>query len=120
MRHTGAIAPAWLSWSVSLTGCISIAAMHLISGAYAVLLTGTTSRQHPTVSVQPFTTGCPRYYHPTEFDLWLDRSMNNLENLKHLYQAYPSDLMQEWEVSTPVNKPALDTPEAIIPAWAPS
>jgi putative SOS response-associated peptidase YedK len=57
----------------------------------------------------------PVILHPTEFDLWLDRSMNNPEKLQRLYQPYPSELMQEWEVSTPVNSPPHAPPESSIP-----
>ena len=55
----------------------------------------------------------PVILHPTEFDLWLDRSVNNPENLQRLYQPYPAELLQEWEVSTIVNSPAHETPETI-------
>lgn len=61
----------------------------------------------------------PVILHPTEFDLWLDRSMNNPESLKRLYQPYPADLMQEWEVSPLVNKPSIETPATIVPLQAP-
>lgn len=32
------------------------------------------------------------------FRVELDRSMNNPEKLRCLYQSYPAELMQEWEV----------------------
>ncbi len=60
----------------------------------------------------------PVILHPTEFNLWLDRSMNNPESLKRLYQPYPADLMQEWEVSTIVNSPSHETAETISPLSA--
>ncbi len=58
----------------------------------------------------------PVILHPTEFDLWLDRTMNNPDNLKRLYQPYPSELMQEWEVSSIVNSASHETPETIVPS----
>ncbi len=61
----------------------------------------------------------PVILHPTEYDLWLDRSVNNPENLKNLYRPYPAELLQEWEVSTTVNSPVHETPETIVPAQAP-
>ena len=61
----------------------------------------------------------PVILHPTEFDLWLDRTMNDPEKLKRLYQPYPADLMQEWEVSPLVNKPSIETPATIVPLQAP-
>lgn len=57
----------------------------------------------------------PVILHPTEFDLWLDRSMNDPEKLKRLYQPYPAELLQEWEVSTIVNSPSHETAETISP-----
>lgn len=57
----------------------------------------------------------PVILHPTEFDLWLDRSMNNHEKLKRLYQPYPAELLQEWEVSKVVNNASNETPETIKP-----
>lgn len=61
----------------------------------------------------------PVILHPTEFNLWLDRSMNKPEKLQRLYQPYPSELLQEWEVSELINKPSIETPEAIVPLQAP-
>ncbi|WP_332445051.1 SOS response-associated peptidase [Wolinella succinogenes] len=61
----------------------------------------------------------PVILHPTEFSLWLDRSMNKPEKLQRLYQPYPSDLLQEWEVSSIVNSASHDTPETIVPLQAP-
>jgi putative SOS response-associated peptidase YedK len=55
----------------------------------------------------------PVLLHPTEFELWLDRSMNNPEKLQRLYQSYPAELLQEREVSSMVNNPTHDTPENI-------
>lgn len=57
----------------------------------------------------------PVILHPTEFDLWLDRSVNDPDHLRRLCQHYPSGLMQEWEVSPLVNKPVHDSPETIRP-----
>ena len=47
----------------------------------------------------------PVILHPAEFDLWLDRTVNDPTELKRLFQPYPSELMQEWTVSTLVNSP---------------
>jgi len=57
----------------------------------------------------------PVLLHLTEFELWLDRSMNNPEKLQRLYQSYPAELLQEREVSSMVNNPTHDTPENITP-----
>jgi putative SOS response-associated peptidase YedK len=60
----------------------------------------------------------PVLLHPSEFELWLDRSMNNPEKLQRLYQSYPAELLQEREVSSMVNNPTHDTPENITPVNA--
>ena len=60
----------------------------------------------------------PVILHPTEFDHWLDRSLNNPEKLQRLYQPYPAELLQEWEVSTVVNNASHETPETFTPVQA--
>jgi putative SOS response-associated peptidase YedK len=60
----------------------------------------------------------PVILHPTEFDHWLDRSLNNPEKLQRLYQPYPAELLLEWEVSTVVNNASHETPETIAPVQA--
>jgi len=61
----------------------------------------------------------PVILHPSEYDLWLDLSVSNPEKLQGLYQPYPAELLQEWEVSATVNSPAHETPETIAPVQAP-
>jgi len=60
----------------------------------------------------------PVILHQTEFELWLERSVNNPLELQRLYQPYPAKLLQEWEVSTVVNSPTHETPETIVPIQA--
>jgi putative SOS response-associated peptidase YedK len=60
----------------------------------------------------------PVVLHQTEFELWLERPVNNPLQLQRLYQPYPAELLQEWEVSTVVNNPAHETPETIAPIQA--
>ncbi len=55
----------------------------------------------------------PVILHPKEFDFMAGPLHKHPEKLELLYQPYPSELMQEWEVSHMVNKPAHDTPETI-------
>ncbi len=62
----------------------------------------------------------PVILHPTEFDLWLDRATNNPDKIQRLYQPYPAEQLQEWEVSTLVNSSDNETPESIVPLQAPS
>lgn len=61
----------------------------------------------------------PVLLHPTEFELWLDRSTNNPEKLRRLYQPYPSELLREWEVTTLVNNPNNESPETVVPVRVP-
>lgn len=58
----------------------------------------------------------PVILHRAEFDLWLDRTMNDPHELQRLYQPYPAELMQEWRVSTAVNSPRNSDPSCIDPA----
>ncbi|MDD2462757.1 MAG: SOS response-associated peptidase [Desulfobulbus sp.] len=60
----------------------------------------------------------PVILHATEFDLWLDRSMNNTEELQRLYQPYPAELLLEWQVSKVINNASNETPETIAPVQA--
>lgn len=57
----------------------------------------------------------PVILHSGEFDLWLDRTVTDPLSLQRLYQPYPADLMQSWQVSTIVNSPTHDSPECLQP-----
>lgn len=59
----------------------------------------------------------PVILHQTEFELWLERSVNNPLELQRLYQPFRAELLQEWEVSIVVNSPAHETPETIAPIY---
>lgn len=58
----------------------------------------------------------PVILHQGEFQLWLDRTVNDPHELQRLYQPYPAELMQEWQVSTAVNSPLNSDPSFIDPA----
>lgn len=55
----------------------------------------------------------PVILHQADLDLWLDRSFTEQKELQRLYKPYPSELMQEWPVSTFVNSPAHNSEECI-------
>jgi len=55
----------------------------------------------------------PVILHQTEFDLWLDRTVNDPVALQQLYQPFPAELMQYWPVSTLVNSPKYHEPSCI-------
>lgn len=58
----------------------------------------------------------PVILHQGEFQLWLDRTVNDPHELQRLYQPYPAELMQEWQVSTSVNSPRNSGSNCIDPA----
>ena len=57
----------------------------------------------------------PVILHPTEFDLWLDRAVNDPYELQRVFQPYPSDVMQIWPVSPVVNNSRHESSECIEP-----
>lgn len=52
---------------------------------------------------------------PEAFATWLDPIMTDPERLQLLYQPFPADLMEMYQVSTLVNSPRNDSPECIRP-----
>lgn len=48
-----------------------------------------------------------------DFDLWLDQTMHDPDELQKLYHPFQAELMQEWPVSTIVNSPAHNSEECI-------
>jgi len=65
--------------------------------------------------IEPLHDRMPVILHREEFNLWLDRQTTDPEKLKHLYQPYPSDLMDMYPVTPLVNSPKNDMPELILP-----
>lgn len=55
----------------------------------------------------------PVILNPKDYDLWLDPTVQKLEQLQQLLQPYSSTVMTSYPVSTKVNKPTNDTPELI-------
>ncbi len=52
---------------------------------------------------------------PTDYEPWLDPTMQNMDELVPLLHPYPSDRMKADAVSTLVNSPANDEPRCIEP-----
>jgi putative SOS response-associated peptidase YedK len=50
-----------------------------------------------------------------EYAAWLDRLVTNPARLVHLFQPYPADLMEMWEVSPLVNNVENDGAELVVP-----
>ncbi len=57
----------------------------------------------------------PVILHKDELPVWLDRSIDESEELSELYHPYPSDLLEEFVVSKEVNSPANDHLGCISP-----
>lgn len=57
----------------------------------------------------------PVILQPSDFEIWLDRSVTDPQKLQRIYQPYPAELMQERPVSTFVNSPAHSGEECIHP-----
>lgn len=65
--------------------------------------------------IEPIHDRMPVILHPQEYGLWLDRDMTDPTRLQKLYQPYPSELLEAFEVSTAVNSPRNDSPDLILP-----
>ena len=95
-----AFAGIWESWKTAEGESLE---------TFAILTTAANSL------MAPIHDRIPVILHLTEYELWLDRSVNNPQKLQRLYQPYPAELLQEWEVSTVVNNASHETPETIAP-----
>lgn len=65
--------------------------------------------------LKPIHDRMPVIIHPNEYELWLDREMNETDKLKSIFQPYPSEMLSLYKVSNPVNKPAYDKADCIEP-----
>lgn len=57
----------------------------------------------------------PVILHREEFDLWLNKDVDDVKQLSELFHPYPSDQLTEYVVDKEVNSPRKDSPECIIP-----
>lgn len=65
--------------------------------------------------MQPVHDRMPVILDPANYDLWLDRSMQEVEKLAHLYSPFSTERMETYEVSTIVNAPKNNDPLCIKP-----
>lgn len=65
--------------------------------------------------VRKFHDRMPVILHSEEFDLWLDRDVDDVGRLAELFHPYPSDLLTEHPVTLGVNSPSNDDPCCILP-----
>jgi putative SOS response-associated peptidase YedK len=73
-----------------------------------------TTSANPLIT--PIHDRMPVILHPDAYDFWLDKNVNNPEQLQSLYPPYPADLMTIYPVSTLVNSPRNDNPACIEPS----
>jgi putative SOS response-associated peptidase YedK len=72
-----------------------------------------TTSANPLIT--PIHDRMPVILHPDTYGFWLDKAVNNPEELLSLYPPYPADLMTLYPVSTLVNSPRNDNPGCIEP-----
>ncbi len=65
--------------------------------------------------LKPLHERMPVILHADEFDLWLDRDIDDVGRLSELFHPYPSDLLTEHRVSMDVNRPVNDDRRCILP-----
>jgi len=52
---------------------------------------------------------------PDEYRTWLERTTTDPTGLKKMFQPYPADLMEMWQVSPEVNKVGNDSADLVVP-----
>ena len=57
----------------------------------------------------------PVILHRAEFDIWLNREIDDINRLTELFHPYPSDQLEEYVVTKAVSSPSNDYSECIIP-----
>ena len=56
----------------------------------------------------------PVILHRAEFDIWLNREIDDINRLTELFHPYPSDQLEEYVVTKDVSSPSNDSSECII------
>jgi putative SOS response-associated peptidase YedK len=67
----------------------------------------------PNDLIRPLHNRMPVILHPRDYQLWLDPSVQQAEQLKPLLRAYPPEEMETYAVSRFVNAPRNDDPRCI-------
>lgn len=65
--------------------------------------------------LKPIHDRMPVIIHPNEYELWLDREMNEPDKLKSIFQPYPSEMLTLYRISNLVNKTDYDKDDCIKP-----
>jgi len=63
--------------------------------------------------VKPLHDRMPVILHPSDYQLWLNKTMHDPEQLHYMYQPFPSDQLTMYRVPDLVNSPKNDTPACI-------
>jgi putative SOS response-associated peptidase YedK len=69
----------------------------------------------PNELMRPLHNRMPVILHPKDYDLWLDRAVEDARLLQPLLRSYPSMEMEAYAVSRWVNSPQNDDPRCIEP-----
>jgi putative SOS response-associated peptidase YedK len=64
--------------------------------------------------IEPMHERMPVILRPDDFSFWLNRTMHDPQELQHLYQPFPADLMSAYKVPDLVNNPKFDSPACIV------
>jgi putative SOS response-associated peptidase YedK len=72
----------------------------------------------PNELLRPIHNRMPVIIAPEDYELWLDPAVQDRDEIHHLLQPFPSDLMNHYPVSTHVNNPRNEDPRCIEPLSA--
>jgi len=65
--------------------------------------------------VAPLHDRMPVILSPDEYRTWLERTTTDPTGLKKMFQPYPADMMEMWQVSSMVNNVKNDSADLIVP-----
>jgi putative SOS response-associated peptidase YedK len=65
--------------------------------------------------VRPIHDRMPVILQPADYDRWLDSATRDTQQLRHLLEPVPDEVLTAHPVSSLVNKPANDVPECVVP-----
>ncbi|MEL6354387.1 MAG: SOS response-associated peptidase [Cyanobacteria bacterium J06627_28] len=69
----------------------------------------------PNALMQPIHNRMPVIIHPSDYDLWLDPTVQKAETVQHLLRSFEADAMQAYPVSRAVNSPRNESADCVEP-----
>jgi putative SOS response-associated peptidase YedK len=81
----------------------------------AVIQSCTILTTQPNDLIRALHNRMPVIVHPSDYDLWLDPDVQQVERLQPLLRGYPPGQMEAFPVSRVVNRPGNDDPQCIEP-----